>query len=70
MSKNKIILILGILVAIMPWLGFPSSWKDVFYFLAGAVMVIVAVIGHSRRRSALSIGKTEVVTEVFVENKV
>ena len=68
MSKNKAVLILGILIAIMPWLGLPSSWKNVFYFLAGAVLVIIAVVVHVKRRGALDVEQKEIVTEVFVEN--
>jgi|GEM_PF-1398358 len=36
MSKRKSILWLGVMVALMPFLGFPSSWKTFFYVLAGA----------------------------------
>lgn len=38
MSKRKIILWLGILVALMPFLGFPSAWKTVVYFVSGALI--------------------------------
>lgn len=35
MSKRKTMLFLGILVAVMPFLGIPSSWKTVVYLLSG-----------------------------------
>lgn len=35
MSKRKTMLFLGILVAIMPFLGIPSSWKTVAYLVSG-----------------------------------
>jgi hypothetical protein len=35
MSKPRILLILGIWVTILPYLGFPNSWKDVLYTITG-----------------------------------
>lgn len=35
MSKPRILLILGTWVTILPYLGFPNSWKDVLYTLTG-----------------------------------
>ncbi|MEK7514342.1 MAG: hypothetical protein AAB587_00745 [Patescibacteria group bacterium] len=32
----------GILVAVMPFLGFPGSWKKVFFFLIGASIFYLA----------------------------
>jgi hypothetical protein len=70
MSKNKIILILGIFIAILPFLGLPSSW---IYFLVFVSGVAVAVISYlTARGNRLAFFKTtkhkeEVITEVFVE---
>jgi hypothetical protein len=66
MSRNKIILLVGFLVAIMPVLGFPFLWKNIFYAVAGISLVIMAVVGHVRRRSSIEI-RREVVTETYVE---
>lgn len=35
MRKARILLILGIWVAVLPYLGFPYSWKDVLMTLSG-----------------------------------
>ncbi|MDP3958189.1 MAG: hypothetical protein Q8Q36_01850 [bacterium] len=35
MSKRKLILWLGVLVALLPFLGLPASWKTVIYLVAG-----------------------------------
>jgi len=40
MSKQRIIIILGVLVVIMPYLGFPTSWRKGFFLLAGITIVI------------------------------
>ena len=40
MSKQRIIIILGVLVAAMPYLGFPTSWRKGFFLIAGIAIVI------------------------------
>ena len=42
MSKHSAIIGLGILVAVMPFLGFPPAFKDIFYTLAGLAISVVA----------------------------
>lgn len=39
MSKVRKLLLLGIWVAILPYLGFPSTWKNVLFFLTGLVLM-------------------------------
>ena len=68
MSKNKIIFIIGILTVIMQFLGFPSSWNNIFYIIFGLVLIVIAVVSHTMRRSAISGEHREVVTEIYVES--
>ena len=68
MSKNKIIFIVGLLTIIIQFLGFPSSWNDVFYLILGLILVVVAVISHNIRRKAVLQEHKEVVTEVYVQS--
>ena len=42
MHRSKAILILGFLVAVLPALGFPRTWEEVFQVLAG-----LSIIGFS-----------------------
>ena len=44
MNKAYMFLILGIWVTILPYLGFPSSWKDVFYTLTGLGLVFLSYL--------------------------
>jgi hypothetical protein len=67
MSKNKIILFIGILLVAVPLMGFPPFWNEIFYIVAGIVLIILAVHGHIKRREAFAEYR-EVVTEVYVEN--
>ncbi len=66
MSRNKIILLLGILLVLMPFLGFPSAWKTFFYSGFGIILIIIAIVGHVRRRSPIITERREVITEVYV----
>lgn len=38
--RRTFIIVLGILVAIMPFLGFPGLLKDTFFFIAGVVIAL------------------------------
>lgn len=67
MSRNKIILLIGILLVAMPFLGFPASWKNFFYILSGLIFIVMAVRSHMRRQNLEVLERHEVVTEVFVE---
>lgn len=39
MSNRRIIFILGVWVAILPFLGFPTSWKQVLFVLSGLTLI-------------------------------
>ncbi len=39
MRKVRILLILGMLIAVLPYLGFPSSWKDSLTTLSGLALI-------------------------------
>ena len=39
MRKARIFLILGIWIVILPYLGFPYSWKDVLFTLSGLGLI-------------------------------
>lgn len=43
MPKNRIILVLGVLIALLPVLGFPRSWESFFQILAGLSIVLLSV---------------------------
>ncbi|PIT90953.1 hypothetical protein COU17_03305 [Candidatus Kaiserbacteria bacterium CG10_big_fil_rev_8_21_14_0_10_49_17] len=47
MKKDSAILVLGLLVALMPFLGFPGAWENWFFLGAG---LGVAILGYLLRR--------------------
>lgn len=69
MNRQRAILISGIWVAILPFLGFPSSWKTFFFFVTGAGLVYIAY-KMNRERLALMYKKEEVIRLLpYTENK-
>lgn len=44
MTKARILLILGVWVAVLPYLGFPSSWKDLLFIFSGIVLIYFSYV--------------------------
>ncbi|MAF59719.1 MAG: hypothetical protein QF858_01740 [Candidatus Pacebacteria bacterium] len=42
MSKDSVILILGIVVVIVPFLGFPGIFETIAFVVSGAVIAVLA----------------------------
>jgi type IV secretory pathway TrbD component len=62
-SSLKTLIILGILVALLPFFGIPISWKEWIIALLGAAIVVLAV---RVRRDMPKEGASE--DRVYVEN--
>jgi hypothetical protein len=44
MRKARILLVLGVWMAILPFLGFPFSWKDVLTTLTGLGLIYLGYL--------------------------
>lgn len=44
MKKARIFLFLGIFITVLPYLGFPYSWKDVLMTLSGFVIIYMSYV--------------------------
>lgn len=70
MSRESLVLLLGFIVLLIPFSGFPLSWKQ--YALV-AVGILLIFIGYSMRRSAywrkIDRGDGERGTDSFVESQ-
>lgn len=44
MRKAQILLFLGIWIAILPYLGFPYSWKEILYTLTGLNIIFFSYV--------------------------
>lgn len=60
MSKQRIVFLIGLWVAVLPFLGFPDSWKNVLFVLSGFFLMWLGFSltkVHARiRRSFTSFG--------------
>jgi hypothetical protein len=53
----KKIAILGLLVLIMPFLGFPVDWENIIYTILGSLILVLTV--YSSVRKSLFVNKPE-----------
>jgi cbb3-type cytochrome oxidase subunit 3 len=64
MSKEMTIIVLGFWVAVVPYLGIPSSWRVMLLVLTG---ILLAIVGFLLRGESLSRNKGSS-HHPFVEN--
>lgn len=53
MPRNRIIIVLGILVALMPLFGFPRIWESFFQVALGLCIVVISVWSSIDKRLTL-----------------
>lgn len=42
MSKKQWLMIIGVLIIALPFLGFPSNWDTVFYVIFGIIIIAIS----------------------------
>ncbi len=65
MSKEMSIILLGIWLIIVPYLGVPSFWRTVLIVLSG---IVIAIMGLLMRGETLSRGTVRNKNHPFIEN--
>ncbi len=65
MHKARIVLLLGIWVAILPYLGFPYLWKNILFSLSGLGLVFLSYLLYHEYKIA---HQEEEVFENFKDN--
>lgn len=72
MSKDVAIIVLGIWIAIVPFLGFPGLWETIIYVVSGLGVVLMTFL--LRRDIILYVSRItdrkRKSTDVYVENRV
>ena len=53
MPKSRVIVTLGVLIALLPMLGFPRAWESFFQVAAGVSIVILSVWASVDKRLML-----------------
>ena len=67
MRKAYILLVMGIGVAVLPYLGFPYSWKDILFTLFGLGFIYFSYVLY--QESKIRENKEEKTFDNFSENR-
>jgi len=67
MLKVRILLIIGAWVTVLPYLGFPYSWKDILFTLSGIGIVYISYVLYKELK--LKEVKEEKTFDNFRENR-
>lgn len=66
MRKERTLFIIGIWVAILPYLGFFDSWRKVLFIITGVAIVYLAYLFYIEAKARMS--KDENRIKSFVDN--
>ncbi len=67
MIKQRLIFIAGIIVALMPYSGFPVSWKNTFFVILGLLITFLSYFLYREKKNSLPQKKEG--SETFTENR-
>jgi hypothetical protein len=69
MSKETIVIVLGLLVALMPYqIGIPGQWKSYFYIISGVIIAGVVFVIRQERLWKEREAQSEQKTNTFMES--
>lgn len=69
-TKNRLLIIFGILIIILPFTGFPSAYENFFTITFGAIITLLAfLIAKNHQSNHSKMHDREVVTEVYTQKK-
>jgi len=66
MRKERTLFIIGMWVAILPYLGFYENWRKIFFLITGAGIIYLAYLFYTEAR--VRIDKDENRIKSFVDN--
>ena len=66
MRKEKTLFIIGLWVIVLPFLGFPNSWRKVLFLITGVAIMYLAYLFYIEVKARLS--KDVEHTKTFVDN--
>lgn len=66
MRKERTLLIIGVWVAMLSFLGFPNSWRRVFFVITGAALVYLSYLFYKQAKARLP--KDDNRSKTFVDN--
>lgn len=66
MRKERTLFIIGLWVIILPFLGFPESWRKVLFIITGLMLFYLGYLFYTEAKNRVS--KIEVIAKSFVDN--
>ena len=66
MRKERTLCILGVWVAVLPYLGFPDAWRKIFFVLTGIALLYLGYLFYLEARVRQLKNTTE--SKTFVDN--
>ncbi len=66
MRKERTLLIIGVWVMILPFLGFPLSWRQILFVLTGLALMYLAYLFYKQAKSRQE--KEDNRSKTFVDN--
>ncbi len=51
MRRARILLLWGVWVAVLPYLGFPFFWKNIFFTISGLAMVYISFVIYKEHKA-------------------
>ena len=54
MRKEKTLFLIGLWVIILPFLGFPNSWRNILFIITGLAIIYLAYLFYLETRQRLS----------------
>jgi VIT1/CCC1 family predicted Fe2+/Mn2+ transporter len=49
--KKRFFMILGVWIMILPFLGFPNTWRKILFILTGVILIALAVSKSSKQKT-------------------
>jgi hypothetical protein len=66
MRKERTLLILGVWVALLPYLGFPDSWRKILFLISGLCLIYLAYLFYHQAKARLP--KDDTASKTFIDN--
>jgi hypothetical protein len=66
MRKEKTLFIIGLWIAILPFLGFPSSWRKILFLITGISIMYLAYLFYIEIKARLA--KDTNNSKTFIDN--
>ena len=66
MRKERTLLGLGVWLMVLPYTGFPPSWKTIIYVLTGVAVVYIAYLFYIQAKNRIP--KIDSHSKTFVDN--